>query len=126
MRSLSIEQRAVVMRRGLEERSANVKAAAVAMLKSWLEQAGGEPEELLRAMDVETHEAVSELMLQALLDAGVLSAVELAEAAAKDGAGLRAPASGPPLSLSFRQTPAPVFQSLKAGMRIPEFRFFRV
>ena len=98
MCSLSIEQRAVVMRRGLEERSANVKAAAVAMLKSWLEQAGGEPEELLRAMDVETHEAVSELMLQALLDAGVLSAVELAEAAAKDGAGLRAPASGPPLS----------------------------
>ena len=78
MCSLSIEQRAVVMRRGLEERSANVKVAAVAMLKSWLEQAGGEPEELLRAMDVETHEAVSELMLQALLDAGELSAVELA------------------------------------------------
>ena len=98
MRSLSIEQRAVVMRRGLEERSAGVKTAAVAMLKSWLDQAGGQPEELLRAMDVETHEQVAELMVRALLDAGALDAVEFAEAAAKAGTGLRSPASSPPLS----------------------------
>ena len=98
MRSLSIEQRAVVMRRGLEERSAGVKAAAVAMLKSWLDQAGGQPEELLRAMDVETHEQVAELMVRELLDAGALDAVEFAEAAAKAGTGLRSPASSPPLS----------------------------
>ena len=97
MENLSIGQRATIMRRGLEERSQAVRAAAVAVMNQWLCQCNGDALVLLQAMDVETNERVAELMLSELIAGGTLDTAELAERARAEESGLRRARGAPPL-----------------------------
>ncbi|KAL3677038.1 hypothetical protein R1sor_026986 [Riccia sorocarpa] len=71
--SLSIMQRALVLRRGLGERVPAVRAMCVDMLKSvWFEKdCNGDVLTLLRYLDVETHEKEGENVMLELLKQGL-------------------------------------------------------
>ncbi|KAL2651267.1 hypothetical protein R1flu_019395 [Riccia fluitans] len=73
LQSLSIMQRALILRRGLAERVPGVRAVCVEMLKSvWLEKdCNGDIVTLLRYLDVETHEKVGESVMLELLRQGL-------------------------------------------------------
>lgn len=88
--ALTMETRALLLSRGLGDRSPPVLAAARGMLERWLD-AGceGDVGVLLGALDVEAHEAEAEAALEALDAAGRLRPEALARAAADAGAGLR-------------------------------------
>ena len=60
--SVSIEHRALVLRRGLNDRSISVRSACVDMLKKWMSSSVCEddPSKMLKFRDADTHPNVSE------------------------------------------------------------------
>ncbi|KAK9811687.1 hypothetical protein WJX72_008386 [[Myrmecia] bisecta] len=87
---LSADQWALLLSRGLSDRSAVVRTEATRLLCFWLDKAcEKEPLALLAALEVETHEDEAELALKALLAAGALKAISLAHEASASGTGLR-------------------------------------
>nr|KYP75960.1 Condensin complex subunit 3 [Cajanus cajan] len=74
LQSLSIKLRTVILRRGLADRSVAVSKECFKLLKDeWLIKCcNGDPLELLKYLDVETYESVSESVMEALLKAGLV------------------------------------------------------
>ncbi|KAH1153122.1 hypothetical protein GYH30_048981 [Glycine max] len=74
LQSLSIKLRTVILRRGLADRSVAVSKECFKLLKDeWLMKCcNGDPIELLKYLDVETYESVSESVMEALLKAGLV------------------------------------------------------
>ncbi|TKY47391.1 Condensin complex subunit 3 [Spatholobus suberectus] len=74
LQSLSIKLRTVILLRGLADRSAAVSKECFRLLKDeWLIKCcNGDPLELLKYLDVETYESVSESVMEALLKAGLV------------------------------------------------------
>jgi len=70
----SIKLRTVILRRGLADRSLAVSKECFKLLKDeWLTKCcNGNPVELLKYLDVETYESVSESVMEALLKAGLV------------------------------------------------------
>ncbi|CAG9463449.1 unnamed protein product [Pedinophyceae sp. YPF-701] len=102
MWGLSIADRALLLRRGLADRSRGVQTRAAEMLLAWLSEeggCGGDVLKLMSALDVETHEADVVAALQILLLTGNVSAAELARGARDARAGLHTPPdAGAPLT----------------------------
>ena len=64
----SIEQRVMLLRRGLTERVPRVRTAATSMLRTWLVgECDANITALLRALDVETHEGAEHAQLMCKL-----------------------------------------------------------
>ncbi|KAG4975099.1 hypothetical protein JHK87_031920 [Glycine soja] len=74
LQSLSIKLRTVILRRGLADRSVAVSKECFKLLKDeWLMKCcNGDTIELLKYLDVETYESVSESVMEALLKAGLV------------------------------------------------------
>ncbi|QCD98460.1 condensin complex subunit 3 [Vigna unguiculata] len=74
LQSLSIKLRTLILQRGLADRSLAVSKECFKLLKDeWLTKScNGEPVELLKYLDVETYESVSESVMEALLKAGLV------------------------------------------------------
>ncbi|WJX31033.1 hypothetical protein P8452_19512 [Trifolium repens] len=74
LQSLSIKLRTIILRRGLSDRSVGVSKECFKLLKDeWLIKCcNGDPLELLKYLDVETYESVSESVMEALLKAGLV------------------------------------------------------
>ncbi|KAI9118393.1 hypothetical protein K1719_010725 [Acacia pycnantha] len=74
IQSLSIKLRTLILRRGLADRSSAVSKECFKLMKDeWLTKCcNGDPFELLKYLDVETYESVSESVIEALLKAGFL------------------------------------------------------
>ncbi|KAK7379230.1 hypothetical protein VNO80_04685 [Phaseolus coccineus] len=74
LQSLSIKLRTVILRRGLADRSLAVSKECFKLLKDeWLTKCcNGDPVELLKYLDVETYEPVSESVMEALLKGGLV------------------------------------------------------
>ncbi|ESW35371.1 hypothetical protein PHAVU_001G229600 [Phaseolus vulgaris] len=74
LQSLSIKLRTVILRRGLADRSLAVSKECFKLLKDeWLTKCcNGDPVELLKYLDVETYESVSESVMEALLKGGLV------------------------------------------------------
>ncbi|KAK7305684.1 hypothetical protein VNO77_43593 [Canavalia gladiata] len=74
LQSLSIKLRTVILRRGLADRSVAVSKECFKLLKDeWLIKCcNGDPLELLKYLDVETYEPVSESVMEALLKGGLV------------------------------------------------------
>ncbi|KAF7816323.1 condensin complex subunit 3 [Senna tora] len=74
LQSLSIKLRTDILRRGLADRSIVVSKECFKLMKDeWLTKCcNGDPLELLKYLDVETYESVSESVIEALLKAGFL------------------------------------------------------
>ncbi|CAK9168301.1 unnamed protein product [Ilex paraguariensis] len=72
LQSLSIKLRAIILQRGLADRSAAVTNECLRLMKDkWLVKCcNGDPIELLKFLDVETYELVGESVMGALLKAG--------------------------------------------------------
>ncbi len=71
VRLLSISQRVTLMRTGLQDRDASVKAACVALLtQSWLKKVEFNVLELLKLMGVEHFPADAERVVRAVLESG--------------------------------------------------------
>jgi len=70
----SIKLRTIILRRGLADRSVGVSKECFKLLKDeWLIKCcNGGPLELLKYLDVETYESVSESVMEALLNAGLV------------------------------------------------------
>lgn len=70
----SIKLRTVILQRGLADRSVAVSKECFKLLKDeWLMKCcNGDPLELLKYLDVETYETVSESVMEALLKAGLV------------------------------------------------------
>lgn len=91
LEALGTDASALLLRRGLGDRTACVSEAASAMVTAWLDHAcGGETLALLRMLGAETHPEEAELALKALMDSGRLNAVHIAKLAGEEGLGLRA------------------------------------
>ncbi len=61
----SIEQRVLLLRRGLKERVPRVRAASMSMLRTWLvDECGANVTALLRALDVESHEGAAFALIE--------------------------------------------------------------
>lgn len=89
--AMTTEERALLLKRGITDRSPMVSEAARSMLETWLDTAcEGEPLTLLRAIDVQLHPEEGELALKALLHCGRLDAVKFGQLAAAESVGLRA------------------------------------
>ena len=59
-----VEQRVLLLRRGLTERVARVRAAATSMLRTWLvDECGANITALLRALDVEAYDGAQSARL---------------------------------------------------------------
>ena len=90
--AISIALRATAARRGLNERAPSVRAAAVEMLKRWHEAFEGDVLALLAALDVETNEAVGEMVVRELIACGKMKPKEISASTANGnppGGGLR-------------------------------------
>ncbi|XP_061352802.1 uncharacterized protein LOC133297649 [Gastrolobium bilobum] len=74
LQSLSIKLRTVIIRRGLADRSVAVSKESFKLLKDeWLIKCcNGDPLQLLKYLDVETYESVSESVMGTLLKAGLV------------------------------------------------------
>ncbi|XP_010528558.1 PREDICTED: condensin complex subunit 3 [Tarenaya hassleriana] len=74
LQSLSIKLRTTILQRGLADRSVNVSKECLKLMKDqWLSNCcQGDPIELLKYLDVETYEAVAELVMDALLSEGLI------------------------------------------------------
>ncbi|KAJ1398163.1 Nuclear condensin complex subunit 3, C-terminal domain [Sesbania bispinosa] len=74
LQSLSIKLRTLILRRGLADRSVAVSKECFKLLKDeWLIKCcNGDPLVLLKYLDVETYESVSESVMEALLKAGLV------------------------------------------------------
>ncbi|KAK7301927.1 hypothetical protein RJT34_12804 [Clitoria ternatea] len=74
LQSLSIKLRTVILQRGLADRSVAVSKECFKLLKDkWLIKCcNGDPLELLKYLDVETYESVSESVMETLLKAGLV------------------------------------------------------
>ncbi|XP_047164694.1 condensin complex subunit 3 [Vigna umbellata] len=74
LQSLSIKLRTLILRRGLADRSLAVSKECFKLLKDeWLTKScNGDPVELLKYLDVETYESVSESVMEELLKAGLV------------------------------------------------------
>ncbi|KAI4307664.1 hypothetical protein L6164_030829 [Bauhinia variegata] len=74
LQSLSIKLRNLILQRGLADRSAVVSKECFKLMKDeWLIKCcNGDPLELLKYLDVETYESVSESVMEALLKAGLV------------------------------------------------------
>ncbi|XP_056162906.1 uncharacterized protein LOC115681414 isoform X2 [Syzygium oleosum] len=72
LQSLSIKHRTIILRRGLADRSVAVAKECLKLMRDeWLLKCcQGDPIELLKYLDVETYESVSESVIEALLKAG--------------------------------------------------------
>lgn len=68
----SIKQRAIILQRGLSDRSEAVSKECLKLMKDqWLANyCGGKPAKLLKYLDVETYEIVGESVMEALLKDG--------------------------------------------------------
>ncbi|XP_068662680.1 uncharacterized protein [Aristolochia californica] len=75
IQGLSIKQRTVILQRGLADRSLSVAKECLKLLKDeWLiKGCGGDCVALLRFLDVETYELVGEVVMEALLKAGMVN-----------------------------------------------------
>eukprot|EP00884_Botryococcus_braunii_P003519 jgi/Botrbrau1/13168/Bobra.242_1s0005.1 len=99
MNSISIANRALLLRRGLGERVAGVAASARLLLLAWLERScGGDVLDFLDGLDVETYEETARQALEGLHAEGALHPLELAQAALENGTGLRRSPGDPLLS----------------------------
>ncbi|ERM95845.1 condensin complex subunit 3 [Amborella trichopoda] len=74
LQSLSIKHRAIILQRGLADRSLSVTKECLKMLKdSWLTNSShGDPINLLKFLDVETYELVGEAVMEELLKTGMV------------------------------------------------------
>ncbi|XP_058787474.1 uncharacterized protein LOC131661851 isoform X1 [Vicia villosa] len=74
LQTLSIKHRTIILRRGLADRSVGVSKECFKLLKDeWLIKCcNGDPLQLLKYLDVETYESVSESVMEALLKAGLV------------------------------------------------------
>ncbi|KAL2333220.1 hypothetical protein Fmac_014433 [Flemingia macrophylla] len=74
LQSLSIKFRTSILRRGLADRSVAVSKECFKLLRDeWLIKCcNGDPLELLKYLDVETYESVSESVMEALLKGGLM------------------------------------------------------
>ncbi|KAL5810121.1 hypothetical protein ACOSQ4_026689 [Xanthoceras sorbifolium] len=74
LQSLSIKQRAIILQRGLADRSEAVSKECLKLMKDqWLANyCCGNPTELLKYLDVETYELVGESVMEALLKDGLV------------------------------------------------------
>lgn len=98
--SLSAEEQALLVRRGLGDRTRPVAEAAGHMLEAWLEgPCRGEPLVLLRGLGAAAHPEEAEMVVKALVGSGRLSAVHLGKLAESDGLGLRADFGAPDAAL---------------------------
>ena len=89
--SVSIEHRALVLRRGLNDRAQGVKSACCDMLKKWMQSRACEncPIKLLKLLDSESHPNVSELCLKTLIDQKIVKPVLYASKEKGEQIGLR-------------------------------------
>ncbi|XVF71042.1 hypothetical protein PTKIN_Ptkin12aG0003000 [Pterospermum kingtungense] len=74
LQSLSIKHRAIILQRGLADRSLAVsKECLKLMTDQWLAKCcNGDPVELLKYLDVETYETIGESVMESLLRAGLV------------------------------------------------------
>lgn len=87
--SVSIAHRALVLRRGLNDRVPTVRSASVEMLKRWLEAFEGDVFKFLAALDVESNETEAELALKELITVGRIKPMEVCKNAELTVKGLR-------------------------------------
>jgi len=87
--SVSIAHRALVLRRGLNDRAPIVRSASVEMLKRWLEAFDGDVIRFLTALDVETNEAEAELAMKELIAIGRVKPMEVCKNADLVAKGLK-------------------------------------
>ncbi|KAK3246813.1 hypothetical protein CYMTET_43668 [Cymbomonas tetramitiformis] len=85
IKHLSMQQRATVLQRGLLDRDLKVQKECRSLLFHWLQESNDDPVVLLRALDVETHEAVAERVLQELFTEGGIKPVHVALTQASQG-----------------------------------------
>ena len=91
LKALGATAGALLVRRGLGDRTATVSEAAGVMVTSWLDNAcGGEPLALLRWMNPAAHPEEAELALTSLVQSGRLNAVQVGKLAGEESLGLRA------------------------------------
>jgi condensin complex subunit 3 len=99
--AVSIALRATAARRGLADRSPNVRAAAVDMIKRWLDAFEGDVLALLAAVDAETHEDVADAIVAELIACRRIKPAVIAASVAEGtapGGGLRRAADAPPMT----------------------------
>ena len=89
--SVSIEHRALVLRRGLNDRSISVRSACVDMLKKWMSSSvcENDPIKLLKLLDAESHPNVSEMALKTLIETKTVKAMAYATKEKSETSGLR-------------------------------------
>ena len=90
--SVTIALRAAAVRRGLADRAPTVRAAAVDMLRRWLDAFNGDVLVLLAALDAESHEDVAASVVKELIAVGHIKPTEVAASVAEGnppGGGLR-------------------------------------
>ena len=89
--SVSIEHRALVLRRGLNDRSASVKSACIDMLKKWMSSnvCENDPIALLKLLDAESHPNISEMALKTLIEMKVVKPMAYATKEKSEANGLR-------------------------------------
>ncbi|CAL6413979.1 unnamed protein product [Bathycoccus prasinos] len=89
--SVSIEHRALVLRRGLNDRSISVRSACVDMLKKWMSSSvcENDPIQLLKLLDAESHPNVSEMALKTLIETKTVKAMAYATKEKSETSGLR-------------------------------------
>jgi condensin complex subunit 3 len=89
--SVSIEHRALVLRRGLNDRSVSVKSACVDMLKKWMSSnmCENDPIKLLKLLDAESHPNVSEMALKTLIEMKAVKPMSYATKEKSEASGLR-------------------------------------
>jgi condensin complex subunit 3 len=89
--SVSIEHRALVLRRGLNDRSISVRSACVDMLKKWMSSnvCENDPIQLLKLLDAESHPNVSEMALKTLIETKTVKAMAYATKEKSEASGLR-------------------------------------
>ena len=75
--SVSIAHRALVLRRGLNDRAPMVRSASVEMLKRWLEAFQGDVVKFLTALDVESNESEAALALKELITIGRIKPMDV-------------------------------------------------
>ena len=91
LQALGASAGALLVRRGLGDRTAKVSEAAGQMVTAWLDNAcDGEPLALLRWLDPVAHSEESELAMKSLMESGRLNAVQMGKLAEEESLGLRA------------------------------------
>ena len=75
--SVSIAHRALVLKRGLNDRAPVVRSASVEMLKRWIDAFEGDVIKFLAALDVETNEPEAELAMKELIAIGRVKPMEV-------------------------------------------------